>query len=71
METKPLPTGAPPPPRPLSPHALMVPEPSSAANAEIVDAMETKPLPVGALLPPWVLSPHALMVPEPSSAANA
>ena len=66
-----MPVGAPLPPRPLSPHALMVPEPSSAANAEAVDAMETKPPPVGALLPPQALLPHALMVPEASSAANA
>ena len=67
MEMKPLPVGAPLPP--LPPHALMVPEASSAAKAEPVDAMETKPLPVGAPLPP--LLPHALTVPEALSAAKA
>ena len=42
---KPLPIGAPAPPLP---HALTVPAASSAAKAELVDAIETKPLPVGA-----------------------
>ena len=59
------------PPELLSPHALMVPAESSAANAEPLDAMETKPLPAGALLPPYEECPHALMAPEESSAAKA
>ena len=52
MDTKPLPFGAPLPPLSLCPHALIVPEASSAAKAYFVDAMETKPLPVGTLLLP-------------------
>ena len=71
METKPLPAGALLPPQSLFPHALMVPEASSAAKAKLVDAMEAKPLLVGAPLPPELLLPHALMVPEAPSAANA
>ena len=47
-----------------------MPEPSSAAKAQHVDAIETKPLPIGAPLPPS-LDPHALTVPEASSAAKA
>ena len=58
-----------PPPYPPCPHALIVPEASSAAKANSVDAMETKPLPVGAPLPPKL--PHALTVPEAWSAAKA
>jgi hypothetical protein len=69
--TKPLPVGAPLPPKPLSPHALTAPEASSAAKAELVDAMVTKPLPVGAPLPPKLLSLHALTAPEASNTAKA
>ena len=36
----------------LLPHVLMVPAASSAAKAQVVDAIETKPLRVGAPLPP-------------------
>ena len=54
MVTKPLPVGALPMLWPLSsllPHVLTVPAASSAAKAQVVDAIETKPLRVGAPLP--------------------
>ena len=80
METKPLPVGGLAPPFALPPHALIVPEASSAAKEILDDAMVTKPLPVGAsmpgpsavsVLPPDQLGPHTLIVPEASSAAKA
>ena len=71
MDTKPPPVGAPLPPYPESPHALMAPDESNAANALSVEAMDTKPLPVGAPVPPYVECPHALMAPDESNATNA
>ena len=55
-----------PPAADVCPHALMVPEASSAAKASEVDAMETKPLPVGAS----TCTPHELMLPEALMAAK-
>ena len=49
---KPLPDGAPVPPKRLSPHETIVPSARLAAKARAVEKISVKPLPDGAPVPP-------------------